>query len=219
MYLTYHISQMPYNPEAENEQLDVFFEGKLVDEKVYKIFVKHPITDLPEWFLFVVLYLFPLMILLEYTFSAVAAAKIVIWMFAPFYFVFFALFVYVTWVNDLFDLFVLTDKRLIDITQQGFLTRKTSIAELNQIQHASFKQSGVIDSVLGIGRVDVQTAGANPDIAMEWIKNPSKVTDTILTFSRNYQKTNNESAVLEGQSAEVKMDEAPGGQTPPENVA
>lgn len=207
------------NLHPDNEQLDVFFEGKLVDEKVYKIFVKHPITDLPEWFLFVVLYLFPLMILLEYTLSPASVGKAVIWMFAPFYFVFFALFVYVTWVNDIFDLFILTDKRLIDVTQQGFLTRKTSIAELNQIQHASFSQSGVIDSILGIGRIDVQTAGANPDIAMEWIKNPSKVTDTILTFSRNYQKHQKNTAVPEGTSPDVQLDEAPGSSNNPESTA
>lgn len=205
----------PNAPEANNEQLNVFFEGKLVDEKVYKIFVKHPITDLPEWFLFVLLYLFPLMILLEYTLSVGGTAKALIWMFAPFYFVYFALFVYITWVNDLFDLFILTDKRLIDITQQGFLTRKTSIAELNQIQNASFAQSGPIDSIFGIGKVDVQTAGANPDIAMEWIKNPSKVTDTILTFSRNYQKNDMESATNNGKFPKVYMDEAPGGNTAP----
>ncbi len=200
---------MPYNPKPDNEQLHVFFEGKLVDEKVYKIFVKHPITDLPEWFLFIVLYLFPLMLLLEYTVSAASTVKALLWMFAPFYFVFFALFIYVTWVNDLFDLFVLTDKRLIDITQQGFLTRKTSIAELNQIQNASFTQSGVIDNVFGIGHVDVQTAGANPDIAMEWIKNPSKVTDTILTFSRNYQKSDMETGLPKNGKPDPKMDEAP----------
>lgn len=168
--------------------IELSFEGKLHNEQIYYIFEKHPITDLPEWSMFLILYVFPLMWLLELSTKTTGIINSMLWIFSCFYFAFLGLFLFISWTNDIFDLFILSDKRLIDVTQHGFLKRKTSIAELHHIQNASFTQKGAIDHILNTGTVEVQTAGNNPDLMMEFLRNPGKVTDLILDFARDYAK-------------------------------
>jgi len=168
------------------------FEGQLANERVCNIFRKHWITDLPEITLFFIFYLIPFIVLLGYSFYLPFDTAALLWIIASLYFVVFGLALYIHWLNDFFDLFVLTDKRLVDVTQERFLVRRTSVAELNQVQNATYKQKGILDYLFNIGSVDVQTAGNNPDLLIEDIENPEKVTDQILQYSRKYQKDANQ---------------------------
>ncbi len=188
------------NYSFNKRPLKVFFEGKLHNEHIYHIFHKHPITDIPEWTVFMLLYIFPLMWIIQYS---VSGGTIAFWVLIvlSFYFAFLATALFISWTNDIFDLFILTDKRLIDITQGGFLKRKNSIAELHQIQNASFTQQGALDHILNVGVVDVQTAGSNADLTMEFIQHPAKVTDLILRFAREYTSQREVEITAQAQSA------------------
>ncbi len=181
-------------------EMDIIFEGKLEDENIHFIFVKHWISDLPSVLMFFLLYILPLFLLIAGSFSFPTPMMFyTIWIGACLYFTFFGLFMLIHWFNDYFDFFVLTDKRLIDITQLRFLVRKTTVAELSTIQHATFKQRGLLDTILGIGHVEVLTAGTNPDLVMEEIEDPAEVTDQILKCSRDYKLKVHEEQVEEGE--------------------
>ncbi len=168
--------------------LAAVFEGQMEDEIIRHVFTKHWLTDIPEMLMFLLLFVVPFVLLLTSLFSLSGMSLALLWIFSSYYFVLFLTALFIHWLNDFFDIFILTDKRLIDITQERFLVRKTSVAELNQIQHASYTQKGLVDTILNIGVVDVQTAGNKPDLTLEDIVSPSKVTDTILTYSRQYKK-------------------------------
>lgn len=179
--------------------MEIIFEGKLEDETVHYVFDKHWIADVPSILMFFLLYVVPLLSLIAGSFSFPSPAVFsAVWISACFYFVFFGLFMLTHWFNDFFDFFVLTDKRLIDITQLRFLVRKTTVAELSTIQHATFKQRGLLDTILNIGQVEVLTAGSNPDLVMEEVEDPAEVMDLILKCSRDYKLKVHEDQVEEG---------------------
>ncbi|MFN7160935.1 MAG: PH domain-containing protein [Candidatus Gracilibacteria bacterium] len=163
--------------------LDVTFEGKFPDETVYYVFEKHWISELPELLTLIFFYIVPTIAAIVISFLVEMRYIPLVWLLASFYLIITGLLLLIRWLNEALDLFVLTDKRLIDITQRGFLSRQTTAANLSQIQHVTYKQRGVVDTVLNLGYVDVLTAGSNPDMALEYIENPAQVADIILDFA------------------------------------
>lgn len=168
--------------------LDVSFDGKFPGETVYYVFEKHWIAELPEYLAFVFFYIVPIFIALIVSFYIPTKFIPLLWLFFSIYAVITALLLFIRWLNEALDLFVLTDRRLIDITQHGFLKRQTTTANLSQIQHVTYKQKGVVHNVFNIGHIDVLTAGANSDLALEYIQNPANAADMILEFAINGKK-------------------------------
>ena len=166
----------------EPRPLDVWFDGMFPDEKVYFVFDKHWIAQLPEILMFIVFYLFTLVGALMLSFFIKPLYLPLLWLAVSFYLIITGSLILIRWLNESLDLFILTDKRLIDITQHGFLNRKTTTANLSQIQHVSYIQKGIVDNVFDLGLIDVLTAGSSPDLRLEYIQYPAKATDMILEF-------------------------------------
>lgn len=165
------------------QPLDISFEGKFPDETVYYVFEKHWIAELPELLTLIFFYIVPIIAAIVLSFFVEPKFLGLLWLLTSSYLIITGILLLIRWLNEALDLFVLTDKRLIDITQHGFLSRQTTTANLTQIQHVTYKQQGVLDTVLNLGRVDVLTAGSNPNMEMEYIQNPAQVTDLILEFA------------------------------------
>lgn len=173
------------------QPLDVTFEGKFPDETVYYVFEKHWIAELPELLTLIFFYIVPIIIAIVLTFLVPMIYIPLVWLIVSFYLIITGILLLIRWLNEALDLFVLTDRRLIDITQHGFLSRQTTTANLSQIQHVTYKQRGIMDTILNLGHIDVLTAGSNPDMTMEYIQNPAQVTDLILEFAvetTNFQR-------------------------------
>lgn len=164
------------------------FEGKLENEEVHYVFFKHVLSEIREWLFMFFLYVLPLLTLMFFSFLLPANIVPVVWVFSPFYFIFIGSYIFIAWLNDICDICLLTNKRIIDITQNGFLSRKTSIAELHNIQNVNFSQKGPVDAMFNIGNVDIQTAGSSPDLEIDFVESPSEIADLILTYARNYRK-------------------------------
>jgi len=163
------------------------FEGRLEDEEVHYIFFKHILSEVREWLIVFFFFVLPFVGLFMFSFLLPASSVPLLWVFAPFYGIFVLTYSFILWMNDICDICLLTNKRIIDITQKGFLNRKTSIAELHNIQNVNFVQSGPIDAMFNIGDVDVQTAGSSPDIVVDFVENPSEIADLILGYSRQHR--------------------------------
>ena len=163
--------------------LDVSFDGLFPEERVYYIFQKHWVAELPEALMLIFFYIVPILGASLLSFYIKAMYLPVLWLIVSFYIIITGVLLLIRWLNEALDLFVLTDKRLIDITQHGFLSRKTTTANLSQVQHVSYVQQGIVENILDLGTVDVLTAGASPDLKLEYIQFPAKATDMILEFS------------------------------------
>lgn len=174
----------------ERTAANFHFEGKLEGEEIHYLFFKHILSEVREWLMLFFLYLAPLLSLVFFAFLLPVGIPM-FWIFVPFYFVFMGTYIFILWMNDICDIWLLTNKRIIDITQRGFLSRRTSIAELNNIQNVNFSQKGPLQAMFNIGTVEIQTAGTSPDLEQDYLESPGEVADLVLLYSRNYKKDQN----------------------------
>lgn len=69
--------------------------------------------------------------------------------------------------------FVITDRRIIDIAQRGFFERVVSEVTLEDIEDVAFRIKGAVATVFRYGLLTVQTAGNAADLEFKRVRRPS----------------------------------------------
>lgn len=87
---------------------------------------------------------------------------------------------FIEYTDFMLDTWVLTSDRLVDVDQLGLFSRRISTLSLDRIQDITIQQLGFLDSMLGIGTVFIQTAGAEEEFKILGMRNPSHVKDIIM---------------------------------------
>jgi uncharacterized membrane protein YdbT with pleckstrin-like domain len=90
------------------------------------------------------------------------------------------IFFYVAWTDYYLDILVLTDKRLIDVEQRGLFSREVSELRIENIQDATVQVNGLLETLLDLGSIHVQTAASSREFVIKHVPHPSKVKDIIL---------------------------------------
>jgi|GEM_PF-200468 len=89
------------------------------------------------------------------------------------------------WINYYLNVVIITDRRLVDVSQKGLFNRKISEQSLLRVQDVSARIIGLFQTFLNYGAIFVETAGDVPNFEMPSIPNPSKVANTILKLHEN----------------------------------
>ncbi|HLZ15356.1 MAG TPA: PH domain-containing protein [Candidatus Saccharimonadales bacterium] len=87
-----------------------------------------------------------------------------------------------SWVNWHFSVFILTNQRLIQITQKGLFHRSVIDMGLNQIQMVNYEVAGIQETLLGFGTIMMQTFVG--DLLIHEISHPAKIQKKILEILR-----------------------------------
>lgn len=74
-----------------------------------------------------------------------------------------------------FDVYIITDERIIDIEFNNLLNKKFSEAKLSMIQDITSRVTGVAQTMFNYGTVYIQTAAEIPEIGFEMVPNPEKI--------------------------------------------
>lgn len=74
-----------------------------------------------------------------------------------------------------FDVYIITDERVIDIEFNNLLNKKFSEAKISMIQDITSRVTGVAQTMFNYGTVFIQTAAEVPEICFEMIPNPEKI--------------------------------------------
>lgn len=69
------------------------------------------------------------------------------------------LFLFLFWMDYYLDMWIVTDRRLIDVEQIGLFHREISEIPLSRVQDVTLQIHGVIETVLRFGTIRIQTAG------------------------------------------------------------
>ncbi|MHB8913923.1 MAG: PH domain-containing protein [Minisyncoccota bacterium] len=80
------------------------------------------------------------------------------------------------------NLWVLTNQRIVDIKQRGYFDREVSSLFLSRVQDVTTGVVGVLSSLLSIGSISVQSAGAVDEFHMRGIPRPEQMRDIILKY-------------------------------------
>lgn len=83
------------------------------------------------------------------------------------------------------DVWIVTDRRIIDSTQHGFFNRTISELHMTRIQDISVHVDGLIQSVFRFGDLRVQTAGTEENFKFIQVPRPEEVKNQIMQMSHS----------------------------------
>ncbi|HLN18789.1 MAG TPA: PH domain-containing protein [Patescibacteria group bacterium] len=95
---------------------------------------------------------------------------------------------YLIWVDYYFDVWIVTDNRIVNIEQKGLFSRTVSELELEKIQDITTDVKGVIPTFLNYGDLQVQTAAEEERFLFHNIPDPYEVKNLIMNLHRNSEK-------------------------------
>jgi len=151
----------------------ICFEGQEKKEEVILLLRKHWITNL-GWLILAVLFFFaplilpffPLIAFLPSNFQFMA---IVLW------YLLLTAFIFEQFLSWYFNVYLVTDRKIVDIDFHNLLYKEIATAELDKIQDVTYKMGGVIRTLFGYGDVFIQTAGTEPNFDFLAVPRPSQV--------------------------------------------
>jgi uncharacterized membrane protein YdbT with pleckstrin-like domain len=88
-------------------------------------------------------------------------------------------FVLAKFLGWFFNIYIVTNERIVDIDFYYLLYKRFSQAELDKIQDLSYSSGGLIATFFNYGNVRVQTAGETPNLEFDKVPYPEKVVETI----------------------------------------
>jgi len=104
---------------------------------------------------------------------------------ASLWFIFIWISLFQCWVNYYFDIYVVTNRQIINIDQNGLFNRTLSKQPLSRIQDISTESKGFFATILKYGDVYIQSAGAKDRFCFKEIKNPYEVSQNLNKLVRD----------------------------------
>jgi len=95
---------------------------------------------------------------------------------------------FILWIDFYLDAWIVTNERIINISQKGFFNRDISELKLTKIQDVTSEIVGVIPTILGYGNIYVQTAAEVERFTFYQIPNPNEVKNTIVQLQEKERK-------------------------------
>lgn len=95
---------------------------------------------------------------------------------------------FLIWVDYYFDVWIVTDRRIVNIEQKGLFSRVVSELEIENIQDITTDVRGVIPTFLNYGQLFVQTAAEMERFVFRNIPDPYTVKDMIMNLQKKQEK-------------------------------
>jgi hypothetical protein len=163
--------------QAADQPRDKHFKEQFDDENVLLVFRKHPVVmrkGLVLSSIAILLGVIPSLFKPEFSWffgglgAGFALAFIV---FLPF------------WIGWYYSIYIITDQRLIQITQKGMFKRSMVGLGLNQIQMVNYEISGLQETILGYGTIVIQTYVGS--LTIHEVHHPAKIQKELLEILRD----------------------------------
>lgn len=90
------------------------------------------------------------------------------------------LYAFLVWIDYFFDVWIITNERVINIEQKGLFVRAVSELKFSRIQDVTSEVSGMIPTILNFGDVKVQTASEEDYFLFRRVPDPYHVKDLIM---------------------------------------
>ena len=104
------------------------------------------------------------------------------------FFIFIWIIFFVIWIDYYFDVWIVTDRRIINIEQKALFSRVTSELELENIQDITTDVKGLLPTFLNYGNLYVQTAAEMERFLFRNIPDPYEVKNLIMRLQNKVEK-------------------------------
>ncbi len=108
---------------------------------------------------------------------------------------------FVVWIDYYFDVWIVTDQRIVNIEQKGLFRREISELKHSKIQDVTTEVTGMIPTFFRYGYVHIQTAGKRERFVFKQVPHPVKVRGIIMKLHKDAlkKKVREESYILRGK--------------------
>jgi hypothetical protein len=86
---------------------------------------------------------------------------------------------FATFLKWLYNMYIITDERIIDVDVYSLLKRNLTSAKIDHIQDVTAANYGLLGSIFDVGIVVVQTAGTHPMLEFGGVPHPARVVTLI----------------------------------------
>jgi membrane protein YdbS with pleckstrin-like domain len=160
-----------------------YFQGEDPDEEILYILRQSLFVMVPWVFFIIFLLISPIMFnivfgLLNLSVTGIITPGLLISLNA-FWYVFTFGFAFERYLHWFFNVYIITDKRIVDIDFHHMLYKSVSDAPLRNIQDITYDIQGVAESLFNFGDVHIQTAATKSQFDFAKVPDPAKVQDIL----------------------------------------
>jgi uncharacterized membrane protein YdbT with pleckstrin-like domain len=94
------------------------------------------------------------------------------------------IYIFFTWIEFYFDVWIITDRKIINIEQWGLFNRQVGEFKYERIQDITVQIRGFIPTLLDYGDVHIQTAGAVSRYVFDDVPNPNEIKNMIMNLQK-----------------------------------
>jgi len=152
---------------------NLHFETQDRKEKIVVLLRKHMITN-SGWFVGAIF-----LVLMPIIFAFIPWQELVPLRFKILFYVmwymFVATFVFENFLSWYFNVYIITDERIVDVDFHSLLHKKISQAKIDNIEDVTFTMGGLSRTMFNYGTVEIQTAAEKREFDFEDVPHPNKV--------------------------------------------
>jgi len=167
--------------------IQLHFEGEESDEQVLIVLRAHPITNLGWILMTVILILLPFLGLMSLFYRPAEDIQISLTTTSIAFLVWSLIilgFAFQRYLHWYFNIYILTNKRVVDLDFFGLFHRQVSQAHLLNIQDITFSKAGILQNFLDFGDMNLQTAGTETNFEFRNIPDPDNNQKHVLSLLR-----------------------------------
>jgi hypothetical protein len=175
----YHLLRKASAPAAAfvARPRDILFETQIEKEEIILLLRRHPITNL-SWILIAILMSLAPFLLRFFPFFEFMPARFQFIGILMWYLLVIA-FVLEQFLGWYFNVYIITDERLVDVDFISLIYKEISDAAIDKIQDVSFKMGGILGTMFNYGTVYIQTAAERPKFEFEDVPDPALVSKVL----------------------------------------
>lgn len=88
--------------------------------------------------------------------------------------------IFAQWTIYYLNVWILTDRRIFDVNQNGLFHQEVSVLRLEQLQDIEISVNGILASLIGYGNLEVESAGAEINqFQITGVKDPYTIKEVI----------------------------------------
>lgn len=152
---------------------NISFENQEKNERVELFLRQHIITNVP-WALAAVLMLLAPFLLRFFPFLGFMPGSFQLIIVISWYLLT-AAFILENLLSWFFNIYIVTDRRIVDVDFHNLIYREVSDANLERVQDVTVKMGGATRAVFNYGDIFIQTAGAAPNFDFLAVPRPDEV--------------------------------------------
>ena len=99
-------------------------------------------------------------------------------------FLFLWLFGFLVWIDYYFDVWIITNERIVNIEQKGLFNRHISELRFSRVQDVTASVDGLVPTMLNFGDVYVQTASEEDHFIFRQVGDPFAVKNEVMRLAR-----------------------------------